>query len=367
MKVLLIPATLNDVTGYGVKINYFIRIINSLIQEDNGIELSILELNDYSISKHMNIEYDLTVSIINPDEMFRLLKQHPGLFKILKQSKKNILNAVYESSPLPPHWKTIFGLDIIHEIMTQSKFMISEISKLTDKHIWYYPVPIDIEMYPERTDFDESVFRVLSVGQYQPRKNQLDAVIAFARTLGNNDDCEFNVKYNNLPGMYLDPEREILQAIMLNNPKCKNIYTIPTSIPREDLISLYAKSSLLLFPSKGEGFGVPPVEAMAVDMPVAYTNWSSMVEVCGIDGNYPIDYELDELINMNPYIVTNGINWARPKISSIMAQLEKAYHTWKTDRKSYYKPMRDIIKSKYSVEAVTPLIKEMIYGQKSTV
>jgi glycosyltransferase involved in cell wall biosynthesis len=47
------------------------------------------------------------------------------------------------------------------------------------------------------------------------------------------------------------------------------------------LAELYARSSLLAFPSLDEGFGIPVLEAMAWGLPVVASNRSSLPEVCG--------------------------------------------------------------------------------------
>ena len=53
----------------------------------------------------------------------------------------------------------------------------------------------------------------------------------------------------------------------------------------DDLHELYAESSVFLFPSLYEGFGLPPLEAMAAGLPVVSSNTSSMPEVVGESRN----------------------------------------------------------------------------------
>ncbi len=48
-----------------------------------------------------------------------------------------------------------------------------------------------------------------------------------------------------------------------------------------ELASLYRRAAALVFPSLYEGFGQPPLEAMACGCPVACSNAASLPEVCG--------------------------------------------------------------------------------------
>lgn len=55
-------------------------------------------------------------------------------------------------------------------------------------------------------------------------------------------------------------------------------------VPEEDMNTLYSGASLFLFPSIYEGFGLPPLEAMASGTPVISSNISSLPEVVGDAG-----------------------------------------------------------------------------------
>ena len=52
-------------------------------------------------------------------------------------------------------------------------------------------------------------------------------------------------------------------------------------VPSEELVSLYRRAALVVFPSLYEGFGQPPLEAMACGCPVACSNAAALPEVCG--------------------------------------------------------------------------------------
>ncbi len=52
-------------------------------------------------------------------------------------------------------------------------------------------------------------------------------------------------------------------------------------VPGEDLPGLYSLATLFAFPSLYEGFGLPPLEAMACGAPTLTSRGSAMAEVCG--------------------------------------------------------------------------------------
>lgn len=59
-------------------------------------------------------------------------------------------------------------------------------------------------------------------------------------------------------------------------------------VPAEDLPGLYSLATVFVFPSLYEGFGLPPLEAMACGTPVLSSNNSSLAEVCA-DAAYLVD------------------------------------------------------------------------------
>lgn len=61
-------------------------------------------------------------------------------------------------------------------------------------------------------------------------------------------------------------------------------------IPDTDLRALYENAKVFAFPSRTEGFGLPPVEAMHCNTPVVAANAGAMPEVCA-DGAILVDPE----------------------------------------------------------------------------
>jgi glycosyltransferase involved in cell wall biosynthesis len=53
------------------------------------------------------------------------------------------------------------------------------------------------------------------------------------------------------------------------------------AVSMDELVSLYRRAAALVFPSLYEGFGQPPLEAMACGCPVACSDVASLPEVVG--------------------------------------------------------------------------------------
>ena len=69
-------------------------------------------------------------------------------------------------------------------------------------------------------------------------------------------------------------------------------------VQEETLPALFAGASLFVYPSAYEGFGLPPVEAMASGVPVIVANRSCLPEVCGLAARYVDPDNDDEFANV---------------------------------------------------------------------
>jgi glycosyltransferase involved in cell wall biosynthesis len=73
----------------------------------------------------------------------------------------------------------------------------------------------------------------------------------------------------------------------------KNVVSL-NDVKDDELKIIYALAKVFCFPSLEEGFGLPPLEAMACGIPVIVSNASSIPEVCGEAGLYhnPKDFNM---------------------------------------------------------------------------
>jgi glycosyltransferase involved in cell wall biosynthesis len=77
-------------------------------------------------------------------------------------------------------------------------------------------------------------------------------------------------------------------------------------VAEEDLPRLYRGAIALVFPSLLEGFGLPPLEAMACGTPVIISNSSSIPEVVGDAGLMVDPYDVEALANAMRRVLADG-------------------------------------------------------------
>lgn len=109
------------------------------------------------------------------------------------------------------------------------------------------------------------------------------------------------------------------------------------SITDEHMAQIYSSLDLLLATSRGEGFGLPVIEAQACGVPVIASNWTAQAELVG-DTWTPNDLGSQEhpsgwLVGVDPdYDGKQGADWGKPRIASIIGALEAAYADWTAGR-----------------------------------
>ncbi|MCL5407564.1 MAG: glycosyltransferase family 4 protein [Patescibacteria group bacterium] len=123
--------------------------------------------------------------------------------------------------------------------------------------------------------FDPKLKYILSVGTLEPRKNLKTLVAAYA-ILPYTLRQEYKLVLVGAKGWN---NSELYQSIKNLNLKDDVIFT--GFVLDEDLPYIYNKASVFVYPALYEGFGLPPLEAMACGIPVIVSNDSSLPEVVG--------------------------------------------------------------------------------------
>lgn len=132
---------------------------------------------------------------------------------------------------------------------------------------------------------------VLSVGTLEPRKNHLGLIKAFNELRQNKEKPPQLVIAGGKGWLY----EETLQVV--EELKLENSVRFIGRVSDLELITLYSLADVFAFPSFFEGFGIPPLEALACGAPVVTSNTSSLPEVTG-DAAIQVDpHDIQALAN----------------------------------------------------------------------
>jgi glycosyltransferase involved in cell wall biosynthesis len=86
-------------------------------------------------------------------------------------------------------------------------------------------------------------------------------------------------------------------------------------VSHDELVRLYRTAAGLVFPSLYEGFGQPPLEAMACGCPVASSNAASLPEVCGDAARLFDPTATDDIVAAVEEILASPAEWSAKGIA----------------------------------------------------
>ena len=117
---------------------------------------------------------------------------------------------------------------------------------------------------------------ILFVGNVKPHKNLLTLVKAFAALPANED---YHLVIVGKKEGFITGDTE-LHDFIGRDEKLASRVVFTGFVEEDDLPVLYTLARLFVFPSYYEGFGLPPLEAMACGCPVLASDRASMPEIC---------------------------------------------------------------------------------------
>lgn len=173
----------------------------------------------------------------------------------------------------------------LQHIIAVSRFTkerIVELLNVPEERITVIPNGVDQRFSPRPAEEVEKVCSalgirpksyVLSVGSLEPRKN-LQRLLEAWGSIHDVIPADIDLVITGAPGNAL-----VFRSVSLQGRQPRVHFT--GYMDEEKLPALYSGALLFVYPSLYEGFGLPPVEAMACGTPVVTSRGSSLAEVVG--------------------------------------------------------------------------------------
>ncbi|MDG2195013.1 MAG: glycosyltransferase family 1 protein [Polaribacter sp.] len=209
-----------------------------------------------------NCKYIVTIH----DVLFNDYKEH---FSFLYRLKRNFL---FKNSAKKA--------DYLITVSDYSKERIQANYKLKNKKIYITPNGVN-SVFLERYDKQQAINfiqknygvqnYILYVSRIEPRKNQQLLLNLF-----------FEIDHKELTLVFIGKRtienKELNLAFDLLSWKQKKKVVFLEDIERDELIEFYRAARAFVYPSLSEGFGIPPIEAGALKIPVLCSNATAMSE-----------------------------------------------------------------------------------------
>lgn len=242
----------------------------------------------------------------------------------------------------------------LNEIWVPSRFNYQTFASsgvLPDKlHI----VPLGVDTWhfrPAEVKKEKERFVFLSCFELIPRKNCDLLIEAFYEEFSTGEPVELVIKAFENWGRY-DPRgsriADILQSIQKKCPGSASVTLKTELVPYSELPSLYREADCYISASRGEGWNLPAMEAMACGIPAIAFNWSGHTEFLSHANGFLVDIPgLEEI----PDGYNKGARWVKADKDSLRKTMRYVVeHPSEVIAKGNQARL-DIV-SKYSIEIV---------------
>lgn len=238
-----------------------------------------------------------------------IIETTPFDFGIIDTDIK-IANTMAENDTLGKPWVNACNAMDYVLVPNQFQFNVFLNSGVHKEKLKVIPHGTETEKFPYFDRPKRDVFTFGIVGWLDNRKGVFDVIQAFASEFKKHEPVRLILKSSNPAFGYYKYFSD------------HRIITINNLASPAELNKIYQDMDCFVFPSKAEGIGQPPREAMATGLPVIVGNYSGLEEIANPVISYPI----------NPISFTPRTdwkeqpgNWANYDISELMYQMRYVY------------------------------------------
>jgi len=380
MKKVLLRAPLLSYSGYGTHARQIFRWLKTV----PGIKLNVQVL-----------AWGITPWMINPDH-------EGGLVREIMECTVPAINEKFDTSiqlQLPNEWdpsigKVNVGMSAIVETdrcnpkwvqcCNRMDHVVVPSSHAKDAIEASGTVTVPLSVIPEAfydeitsedlhsldLDFDTD-FNFLLIGQMtgnnpeNDRKNIFYAIKWLCEAFATDDNVGIVIKTNSGKNTKIDKRvtQRMLEQLLNEARKGPGprVHLIHGAMSQAEIAMLYRHSKIkaIISPTRGEGFGLPILEAAASGLPVIATNWSGHLDFLSLGKFIPLSYSLEEIdkSRIDGEIFIPGSRWANVDEVDFKKKVKKFRDSWHMPTE-WAKELQSKIIQNYSQDAIN-----MLYDQ----
>lgn len=308
---------INAPTGYAVSSQYLVLALEALdvdvrygfvygVEEPPNEDERIMEV------RRKPKDLDITQVVYGQGDVFF---KNSGRYKVGY--------SMLEVTGIPSDW--VEQANALDEVWVPSRFNSETFaSSGVTRPIHVMPLGVDVNYFhpyiKARRIEDRFVF--MSVFEWGERKAPEVLIQAYNQEFSSSEDVLLLLKVINTDPA-LNVERHV-EAMRLRGDRAPVVIVLNQNIPSYQMGSLYCSSDCFVLPTRGEGWGMPTLEAMACGLPTISTLWSAQTEFFNGEVGYPIETKrLVPAVAKCPYY--EGFEWADPDVDHLASLMRHVY------------------------------------------
>lgn len=165
------------------------------------------------------------------------------------------------------------------------------------------------------------MFTFLSIFEWGERKSPETLLRAFNRAFRADESVVLVCRFSNHdPGV--NPE-QIIRSLRLDPAGGRIVLSQNEPVPYYQMGQIYRSADCFVLPTRGEGWGMPILEAMACGLPVIASYWSAQQLFLTDSNAYPLQVRLTDAEAKCPYY--DGFRWAEPDEDHLVELMRHVY------------------------------------------
>lgn len=332
-----------DATGYGIASREYALALNR-----QGVDVKIetytwgFPFTIHEKEKEERLNQLIEKSYSKTKQKILIYHSPPGNIDVKEKEKfdRSILNTVWETTKIPDYWLPIINkFDAVCVPSTQN--IEAMINSGVHVPIFLAPHGADTNTFnPDNSKVTfseaEGKFVFVSVFDFQHRKNPETLLRAYWEEFTADDNVLLVIK------TYGNSRKKIKNAIMTYKKRLgfgnqTAPFIVLTGIcDEEQLKGIYTLGNAFVLPTRGEGVGLPMIEALSSGTPVIATGWGGQMEYLNEQNSFLINYKLSSPVKSmdsenaistiyRDLFEDAGQLWAEADLNHLKKQMRYAY------------------------------------------